>query len=78
MASAPVTTSTSASMSTSASTTTSTSMSTAASLSGSGTEGVVQSVTKLLEAQTQMVAKAMVAQSFPPLPTFTGESEEES
>ena len=43
-----------------------------------GTEGVVQSVTKLLEAQTQMVAKAMVAQSFPPLPAFTGESEEEN
>ena len=43
-----------------------------------GTEGMVQSVTKLLEAQTQMVAKAMVAQSFPPLPVFTGESEEEN
>ena len=43
-----------------------------------GTEGVEQSVTKLLEAQTQMVAKAMVAQSFPPLPAFTGESEEEN
>ena len=43
-----------------------------------GTEGVVQSVTKLLEAQTQMVAKAMVAQSFPPLPAFAGESEEEN
>ena len=43
-----------------------------------GTDGVVQSVTRLLEAQTQMVAKAMVAQSFPPLPAFTGESEEEN
>ena len=30
-----------------------------------GTDGVVQSVTKLLEAQTQMVAMAMIAQSFP-------------
>jgi hypothetical protein len=46
--------------------------------SAGGTDGVVQSVTKLLEAQTQMVAKAMIAQSFPPLPAFTGESEEEN
>ena len=34
-----------------------------------GTDGVVQSVTKLLEAQTQMVAKAMIAQ-FPPITSF--------
>jgi hypothetical protein len=43
-----------------------------------GADRVVQSVTKLLQAQIQIVAKAMIAQSFPPLPAFTGESEEEN
>ena len=46
--------------------------------SASSTEGVVHSVTKLLEAQSQMVAKAMIAQSFPQLRSFIGENEEES
>ena len=46
-------------------------------LGAADTGGVVHSVTKLLEAQSQMVAKAMIAQSFPPLPSFTGENEEE-
>lgn len=35
-------------------------------------------VTKLIEAQSQMVAKAMIAQSFPQLSSFTGENDEES
>ena len=33
---------------------------------------------KLLDTQTQLVAKVMVVQCFPPLPVFTGKSEEES
>ena len=40
-------------------------------------DGVIQSVTRLLEAQTQVVAKAMIAQSFKPLSMFSGENEEE-
>ena len=38
----------------------------------------MHSVTKLIEAQSQMVAKAMIAQSFPQLLSFTGENDEES
>ena len=65
---------------TSATTSTSTDTPTFASTSGSapavpsvtGTGGVVHSVTKLLEAPTQMVAKATIAQSFLILPSFTG------
>ena len=40
-------------------------------------DGVIQCVARLLEAQTQVVAKAMVAHSFQSLTKFTGENEEE-
>ena len=40
-------------------------------------DGVIQSVARLLEAQTQVVAKAMVAHSFQPLTKFNGENDEE-